>query len=203
MDFKYHLETAWNTTLRHIAPLIFLTLATVAVSVVSLGILAPVVMAGYMHSVLLLVREGREPAVQDVFSQMRLFWPLLGFGIVVAVGALIGFTLLFLPGLIFLVAVSFCCIYMLPLMTDRNLGLVDAVKESYSMVSRDGISDHIIVYILFVGISAVGNTVLLGTLFTQPLATVFLMSVFTGLAKAEAGSAAAPATTAPPRPDGG
>ena len=66
MDFKYHLETAWSLTLKHIASLIFLTLTAVAVSVVSLGFLAPVVMAGYMQSILLLVRDGREPAVQDV-----------------------------------------------------------------------------------------------------------------------------------------
>ena len=195
MDFKSHLEEAWKMMLKHIAALIFLTLAAVAVSVISFGILAPVALAGYMHAILLLVREGRETKAQDVFSQMGLFLTLLLFGVTVTVLAMIGFALLFLPGVLFLLAASFFCLYMLPLMTDRGLGLLDAFKESYSMVTRDGINDHVIVFILFAGLSAVGGTVLLGSLFTLPLATLFLMSVYQSLAGAEAES---PAETAPP-----
>ena len=126
MDFKYHLETAWKLTLQHIAPLIFMTLAMIVISFITLGILGPVAVAGYMHSILLLIREGREPKIQDIFSHMRLFFPLLLFGIVIFIITLIGIMLLFLPGVLFVLAISFCCIYMLPLMTDRNLGLIDA-----------------------------------------------------------------------------
>jgi len=212
MDFKYHLESAWKMTLQYIAPLIFMTLAMIAISIITLGILAPVAMAGYMHSILLLIREGREPKVQDIFSHMRLFLPLLCFGIVVFIITMIGMMLLFLPGVLFLLAVSFCCIYMLPLMTDRNLGLIDAVKESYSMVTKENLVDHIVVVILFIGISAIGSSVFIGSLFTQPLATIFLLSVYETLGKAapatapeappETASEAPPATTpeAPPGP---
>jgi uncharacterized membrane protein len=186
MDFKYYLENAWKMTLQYIAPLIFMTLAMIAISVVTLGILAPVTMAGYMHSILLLLRERREPKVQDIFSQMRLFLPLLCFGIVVFIITMIGLMLLFLPGVVFLLAVSFCCIYMLPLMTDRNLGLIDAVKQSYSMVTKkESIVDHIVVFILFIGISAIGSSIFIGSLFTQPLATIFLLSVYETLGKAK------------------
>lgn len=183
MDFKYHLETAWKLMLEHIASLLFLTIAALAASVVTLGILAPVVTAGYMHSILLLVRDRREPQVKDIFAHMNLFFPLLGFGIVVGIGAMIGFALLFLPGVLFLLVVAFLCLYMLPLMTDRKKGLIDAVKESYSMVTSEGVNDHVVVFILFAGISAVGGTVLLGSLFTQPIATIFLMSVYNGISK--------------------
>jgi len=195
MDFKYHLEIAWKMTLQYIAPLIFMTLAMIAISFITLGILAPVAMAGYMHSILLLIRVGREPKVQDIFSHMRLFIPLFLFGIVVFIITMIGMMLLFLPGVLFLFAVSFCCIYMLPLMTDRNLGLIDAVKESFSMVTKEKLVDHIVVFILFVGISAIGSSVFIGSLFTQPLATIFLLSVYEMLGKA------APAT-APETPPG-
>lgn len=196
MDFKYHLEIAWKITLQYIAPLIFMTLAMIAISIITLGILAPVTMAGYMHSILLLIREGREPKVQDIFSHMRLFLPLFFFGIVVFIITMIGMMLLFLPGVLFLLAASFCCIYMLPLMTDRNLGLIDAVKESFSMVTKEKLVDHIVVFILFVGISAIGSSVFIGSLFTQPLATIFLMSVYETLGKA----APAKAPEAPPGP---
>ena len=196
MDFKYHLEIAWEMTLQYIAPLIFMTLAMIGISFITLGILAPVTMAGYMHSILLLIREGREPKVQDIFSQMRLFLPLFCFGLVVLIITMIGMMLLFLPGVLFLLAVSFCCIYMLPLMTDRNLGLIDAVKESYAMVTKEKLVDQIVVVILFVAISAIGSSVFIGSLFTQPLATIFLMSVYETLGKA----APATAPEAPPGP---
>ena len=195
MDFKYHLEIAWKMTLQYIAPLIFMTLAMIAISFITLGILAPVTMAGYMHSILLLIREGREPKVQDIFSHMRLFLPLFIFGVVVFIITMIGMMLLFLPGALFLLAVSFCCIYMLPLMTDRNLGLIDAVKESYAIVTKEKLVDHIVVFILFVAISAIGSSVFIGSLFTQPLATIFLLSVYETVGKAT------PAT-APEAPSG-
>ena len=198
MDFKYHLESAWKMTLQYIAPLIFMTLAMIAISVITLGILAPVTMAGYMHSILLLVRERREPKVQDIFSQMRLFLPLLCFSIVVFIITTIGLVLLFLPGVVFLLAVSFCCIYMLPLMTDRNLGLIGAVKQSYLMVTKESIVDHIVVFILFIGISAIGSSVFIGSLFTQPLATIFLLSVYETLGKAKPATPPGPPPPQPP-----
>ena len=61
MDFKKHLETAWKLTIANLIPLIFMTLVMAVVSVLTLGILAPVTLAGYIHSLILLVREGREP----------------------------------------------------------------------------------------------------------------------------------------------
>jgi len=198
MDFKYHLESAWKMTLQYIAPLIFMTLAMIVISIITLGVLAPVTMAGYMHSILLLIKEGREPKVQDIFSQMRLFLPLFCFGIVVFIITMIGMMLLFIPGVLFLLAVSFCCIYMLPLMTDRNLGLLDAVKESYSMVTKESIVDHIVVFILFIGISAIGSSVFIGSLFTQPLATIFLLSVYETLGKAKPVTPPGPPPVKPP-----
>ncbi len=183
MDFKYHLETAWKLTLQHIASLIFMTLAMIVISFITLGILGPVVLAGYMHAALLLIRQGREPKIQDIFSHMRLFFPLLLFGVIVFIITLVGMMLLFLPGLLFVLSVSFCCIYMLPLMTDRNLGLIDAIKESFSMVTKEQLVDHVVVFILFIGISAIGSSVFIGALFTQPLATLFLMSVYNSLGK--------------------
>ena len=178
MNFKYHLETAWNMTLKFIAPLIFMTLVMLLLWFFTIGILAPVTMAGYMHSILLMLRDGREPKIQDLFSQMKLFLPLLGFSILVFIATMIGFMLLVLPGIIISLAVSFCCLYMLPLMTDKELGLFEAIKESYTMTTQGVFVDQIVVLILFLGISAAGSAVFIGSLFTQPLATIFLLSVY-------------------------
>jgi hypothetical protein len=178
MNFKYHLETAWNMTLKFIAPLIFISLVMFLLWFFTFGILAPVTMAGYMQSILLMLREGREPKIQDLFSQMKLFLPLLGFSILVFIATMIGFMLLVLPGIIISLVISFCCLFMLPLMTDTELGLFDAIKKSYTMMTQGVFVDQIVVLILFLGISAVGSAVFIGSLFTQPLATIFLLSVY-------------------------
>ncbi len=178
MDFKKHILAAWNLTLRHIVSLVLITLVMFALSFVTLGILAPVLTAGYMQSLLLALREGREPKIQDLFSQMRLFLPLLFFGVVVLGTVMIGFALLIIPGILVLFSIAFCCFYMLPLMTDAHFGLIDAVKESTSMAFQDNIAEHAVVAILFMIISAIGGSIFIGFLFTQPLATLFLLSVY-------------------------
>jgi len=90
----------------------------------------------------------------------------------------IGFMLLVLPGIVISLAISFCCLYMLPLMTDKELGLFEAIKESCTMMTQGVLVDQIVVLILFLGISAAGSAVFVGSLFTQPLATIFLLSVY-------------------------
>lgn len=178
MDFKKHLETAWQLTLKFIGPLILMTLVLFIVTCVTLGILAPVTLAGYMQAILLMVRDGREPKVQDLFAQMGLFFPLLAFGIAVFILIMIGLLLLVLPGIIVILAISFSCLYMLPLMTDKQIGLMDAIKTSYAMARQGALLDHIVVMLLFLGIAGIGGSVFIGWLFTQPLATVFLLSVY-------------------------
>ena len=185
MDFKNYLETSWRLTLQYIVPLILLTLVLFGLIIFTLGILAPVAMAGYMQSILFMLRDGREPKLQDLFSQMNLFLPLLGFGFVVFIATTVGFILLLIPGVLVILGVSFTCIYMLPLMTDQKLGLIDAIKTSYAMSMKGSIADHVVMIIIFLGIVMIGNAVFIGSLFTQPLATVFLLLVYDGKIRGE------------------
>ncbi len=178
MDFQKHLETAWRLTLAYVVPLILMTLVMYAVGILTLGILAPVTLAGYMHSILLLLREKREPKIQDIFSRMHLFLPLLAFSVVFVIGFMIGILLLFLPGVVFMLAATFFCIYMIPLMTDGKMGLIDAIKKSASMSLQQPIAENIVVVLLYMGVCFIGNSVFIGFLFTQPFATIFLLSVY-------------------------
>lgn len=178
MNFREHLETAWHMTLKYVAPLIVMTLVMSVISLLTLGILAPVLLAGYMQAVLLMLREEREPKVQDLFSQMRLLLPLLIFGITVFAAFFIGYSLLVVPGIVVVIAVSFYCIYMLPLMIDKDSGLIDAVKESYTMSTTGNLVDNIAVFIIYIGLLAMGSSFFIGFLFTQPFAAVFLLSVY-------------------------
>jgi hypothetical protein len=178
MDFKMHLEKAWDITLENLIMLIFMTLVMIVVSIVTLGILAPVILAGYVHSIIQLVRDRREPRMDDLFSQMRLFLPLLVFCILFAIVVIIGFTLIIIPGFLVVLAAAFGCLYILPLMTDSQTGLIDALKTSWRMALKENVADHIVVVILFFGLMAIGSSVFIGTLFTQPFATVFLASIY-------------------------
>jgi len=198
MDFKKHLENAWNQTLKHLVQLILMTLVMSVVSVLTMGILAPVLLAGYFQSILLMMRDGRAPNIQDLFSQMNLFLPLLGFSIVVFIAMMVGFMLFVLPGIAVVCLIAFGCLYMLPLMTDKKLGLIDAVKKSWQMATQGNVADHVVVVILFVGLIAIGSSVFVGTLLTQPFATVFVLSVYLERMSAGNGKAAAPP---PPPPD--
>ncbi len=178
MDFKQLIERSFNLTLKNIVALILLTLLLVAISTLSIGLLAPVASAGYMHAMIRMVREGREPRMQDIFSHMNLFLPLLGFGILATVVIFIGYALLVLPGIIVAVGITYTCLYLLPLMTDKKMPLIDAVKESYRMTTTGSLTDNIIVAVLFIGVVTIGGSTLIGTLLTQPFATVFLAVVY-------------------------
>jgi hypothetical protein len=178
MDFKYHLEKTWNTFTAFLPALLISTLALIGISIITLGILAPVCTAGYMQSLLLAVREKRKPEVRDLFSHMRLFLPLLGFSVLVVLVVMIGFAMLVLPGIVAALALTFFCLYLLPLMTDREMGLIDAVKESSRMALKDPVLDHMVVVALYLGITSIGQSVILGILFTQPFATLFVLSAF-------------------------
>ncbi len=200
MNFKHHLERAWRLTIDNLVPLILMTLVMVVVSGLTLGILAMVTLAGYTKSILSMMRTGREPKLGDVFSEMPLFLPLLGYSLVAVVITAIGFMLLFIPGVILACAIAWASLYMLPLMVDKRMGVVEALKESFRIVSsREDIMDHIVLLILLVGISAVGSSVFIGWLFTQPFAMILLLSAYE---EEVAGARAAPPETTPPPPPG-
>lgn len=177
MDTKLFLERSWTMMKQHFIMLLVLTLVVAVLSTVTLGILGPVAFAGYTLALIRVVREDREPRIQDLFSQMRLFLPLFVFFLGVMVVVVLGLLLFFLPGVILAVAISFFCMYMVPLMVDLKLGLVDAVKRSTAMISGCW-QDHIIAALIYLGLCWVGSLVAIGWLVTLPFGTLFLLQVY-------------------------
>ncbi|MEE4165862.1 MAG: hypothetical protein V2I35_07680 [Desulfocapsaceae bacterium] len=178
MDFKKLIVQSWNHTLNFIGPVLLMTAVQLIVILVSLGILAPVTTAGYVQSLLLAVREGRQPRVGDLFSQMRLFLPLFLFFLLVTIVAVIGFTLLVLPGFVVIGFVAFASFYLLPLMTDQKLGLFDALKTSWEHAVKPPLSDHLVVAILYVVIMSLGSSLPFAFLLTQPIATFLMIGAY-------------------------
>lgn len=197
MNFQEHLSVAWQNTLKFIGPVLLLTLGQIVVSTFSFGILAPVTMAGYMQSLLLALRDGREPELKDLFSEMRLFFPLLLFGFLVAIAIFFGFLLLVLPGILMTAALVFGSMYMVPLMSDQDMGLMDALKASWEMATEEPWTNQIILTLLYLIIISLGGTVVVAIFFTQPLATFLILSAYEERIQSR-GNAARPASLQPP-----
>lgn len=178
MDFKDHLEKTWKVFTTFLPAVLLNTLVLIGVSIITLGILAPVATAGYMQSLLLALRDKRKPEVRDLFSYMGLFWPLLGFTVLLVLATILGFVILFLPGIIVILGVTFFCLYMLPLMTDQGMGLIDAIKESSRLALEKPVTDHLVVVAIYIGLVSLGQSIIFGVLFTQPLATLFVLSAY-------------------------
>lgn len=206
MDFKDLLEKSWNSFTEFLPPLLINTLVLLVVSIFTLGFLAPVCTAGYTQSLLLVIRDKRKPEVGDLFSHMNLFLPLLAFFIVAGIIMFIGLLVLVLPGIIAGLALYFFCLYLLPLMTDKDMGLIEAVKESSRMAMEDPVTEHVAVVAIYIGITALGQIVPLGVIFTMPIATLFLLYAFEEKCGAEtvpAEKVVQPAAAAPPPPPPG
>ncbi len=178
MDFNKHFETGWRKTLELIGPVVLVTLVQVTVTIFSLGILGPVTMAGYMKSLLKTLREDRIPEVGDLFSEMSLFLPLTLYGLAVILVSFIGFALLILPGIAVVLTVSYASFYLLPLMIDTRLPLLEALKKSWEIATIKPISDQIIIFIIVLAIMSLGGSIPLVILVCQPVATFVLLSVY-------------------------
>lgn len=178
MDFKKHFEKSWQVFTAFLPSLLISTVILLGASMLTLGILAPVLTAGYMQSLLLAIREGRKPEIRDLFAEMHLFLPLIGFGILIGIAVFFGLAMLVLPGLVVILAVAFFCIYMLPLMTDQQYRLFEALQESSRMAMQQPITEHIAVVAVYLVLTSLGSSTGLGTLFTTPMATLFVLSVY-------------------------
>ena len=178
MDFKKHFEAAWMNTLKFIGPVLLLTLVQVIVIVLSLGILAPVTTAGYMQSLLQAQREGRPPELRDLFCRMSLFLPLFAFFLLVLIVTMIGFKFLVLPGFIVAFFIIFATMYMIPLMTDKGRGIMEALKESWEMATRTPVTDQIVIALAYLILLSIGGSIPFALLITQPFAMFLLLSVY-------------------------
>ncbi len=178
MDFKEHFERSWQVFTAFLVPVLINTLLLFGVSIISLGIMAPVVSAGYMQSLLLALRDERKPEPADLFKHMSLFLPLLGFTILFMLIAGLGFLLLVLLGIAVVLAAIFFLIYMLPLMTDQQMGMFEAIKESSRMSLEKPVSDHLAVAAVYVILGSIGSSIAIGTLFTQPYSCLFILSAY-------------------------
>ena len=202
MDFKELIEHSWSNTLKYIGPVLLLTIVYWLVCIFSFGILAPVTTAGYIHSFIRAARENRTPEIKDLFSQMGLFIPLFIFFLIFVCVFFIGCLLLVLPGIAIACFTAFATLYMLPLMTDKGLGLIDALKESWNQAVKPPVTDHLVITVIYALIYSIGGALPLAMLIAQPVATFFLAGAYRKRVDNEEKESLQPPPVQPPPPPG-
>jgi len=167
IDIALAFKGGWRVFAADIVPLIVGGLIALALSIVTIGILAGPLFAGLYNMAAGRIRDGRRPEIGDVFSCMDRFWDFFAAALVLVI--LIGLAWVTVVGGILLMTIW---LYVFPLMVDRRMGLGDAMATSYHMVVGNGFWEHLAFVLLLTALNAVadGPLALLSVPFT--IATV-------------------------------
>ena len=152
LDVGLTMKQAWRLFVKDIGPLLISGLITVALSVLTIGILAGPLTAGLYGMVMARVREGRQPEVGEVFNQFDRFWSFLGAALVLVI--LIGLAFFTIIGGFLLATIW---LYVFPLMVERGMGLGEAMKTSKDMVVENGFWEHLALVLILAIIGSVAN----------------------------------------------
>ena len=174
LDFGYVLKKAGSVFVDDIVTLVLAALIACVLSVITLGVLAGPLYAGLCSMVITRARDGRQPAIGDVFSCMDRFWTFLGASIVLLVT--IGLAFITIIGGILLLTIW---MYVIPIMVDRRVGLFEAMSASKDLVLRVGFWQHLVLVILLFAIDAVGRGPL--ALLTAPFSVAVVLVAYLAL----------------------
>lgn len=152
IDISNVLTNAGRTFVGDIVVLILAALVAGLLSVATLGILAGPLYAGLYGMVIARCKEGKKPEVGDVFSELGRFWAF--FGATLLLLLLIGLACITIIGGILLATIW---IYVFPLMVDRKIGVIAAMRMSKAMVTRAGFWEHLALVLLLLVIGTIGG----------------------------------------------
>ncbi len=139
MNFQGHLEGALRLLKANALVVIMGGLLVQLLVAFSLGVLAGPMLGAYLLSMILYARDRRKPVFNDYFAGLQRFGALFPFFFLLLLVTL-GFFLLIIPGLIFIV----WWIYALPLMADKGMGLSEAMRVSRAKVQEKGFFMHLV-----------------------------------------------------------
>ena len=169
-------EQTWGVFRKDPLMLVLASMVAGIVSVVTLGLLSPMVLVGLIDMVRK-VQAGEPTKLADLFERFDALLPGLIALVVVALAAAIGFALLVVPGLLVLVFGAFP----LHVIAFERSTSVDAIKGSIGLVKRNFLN----VLVLLLGVSvlqAIGGAVVFGMLLSLPLSVVALTVAYQRLA---------------------
>jgi len=161
-------KDAWETFKKDAVLYILASLLMTIVSLVSLTVLLGPANVGFID-IVRRRRRGEAASVGDVMGAMSSFGSSFGAWVLLAVGTAITLLCLVVPGLIFMLLCSFA----FHGIAYRDLGAVETLKSSFSLVTANAVP-LLVVFVALAVINMIAGSVLLGTLLTTPFSMVVL-----------------------------
>ena len=162
------LSEAWRLFQDDFVLYILAGLLTIAVSIVSLGLLSGVVSVGFVQ-LIEKRRRGEDANPTDVFDGFSQFSESLMASILIGLGIVIGMFLFVLPGLLFGLAMLFAY----PAIAIDNETATGAMTKSYTII-KENFSIAATFLVIVVVISSIGGAFVFGTLLTLPFCLILL-----------------------------
>lgn len=162
------LTEAWRLFHHDFVLYILAGLLTIAVSIVSLGLLSGVVSVGFVKLVEKR-RRGEDGFPTDVFDGFSQFGECLLASVLIGLGILIGMILFVLPGLLFGLAMLFTY----PAIAIDTETATGGMAKSYSII-KENFSLAAVFLVIVVVLSSIGGAVVFGTLLTLPFCLILL-----------------------------
>ncbi len=145
------------------------------------------IQAGFMMMILYSIRNEEKPKFDDLFKYFNKFGSLiLGFFVPV-ICCFIGLFFLVVPGFLIITV----WMYVLLLIIDNDLSVVDALRESYNIVVKNNIWKHIILLLMVLVIQSIvigihpGPLGLILAIFAYPLTTGLIVSAYNQISSRE------------------
>lgn len=189
MSFKsvsFDIEHCFNESLeayrKNFLVLILASLTLFILGPLTLFILTGPLQAGFMMMILHSLKSEEKPKFDDLFKYLNRFSSLLIGFFVPAICSIIGLFFLVFPGII----IFTIWMYVLLLIVDKDLDVVDALKESYNLVINNNIWKHIILILIVIAIPLIvgcqqGPLGLILAILAYPLVTGLIVSAYNQL----------------------
>ncbi|MFH0886765.1 MAG: hypothetical protein V1843_01225 [bacterium] len=166
MDIGRHFSTAWDIYIKNFMTLIISMVIVAVLSVLTLGILVPVLITGF-QMMFIKLKRGQEVTTNDLFVYMNKFWILLCAAVVGAIAVMIGLILFIIPGLM----IATLLMYALLLIADKDMDIGAAFSKSSEIVKKNNFWMHFLFVLVNGFIGNMGSSFYgVGALLTQPFA---------------------------------
>ena len=143
MDFEKYLKNGYTLIKEQPLVLILGGLVVQMLLILSLGIAAGPLLAGYQLLLIQCLRDKRQATINDPFSGLKRFSALFPYFFLLLL-IFCGFLFLIIPGLLF----ATWWLYALPLMADRQLSLGEAMRASKQKVDQTGFFMHLVFFLM-------------------------------------------------------
>ncbi|MBD3272280.1 MAG: hypothetical protein GF384_07065 [Elusimicrobia bacterium] len=176
--------------------ILFLILATIIIQILtvySLSILAGVLYGGYCLMLLNTMRGIEQKIILgDMFQTFKQFLPLLALFYLKIILIGIGMIALIIPGLL----LATMWLYAFFFMVDKNTGIVESLKASWTLVKQKGFWPNFTIFIIYMSLATVSAwipNILIGwiiSLIVIPFVSLLLTSAYIQQTKEETAQAA-------------